>query len=345
MLRLTSQFLPICFDQLAGSIRPHWEAGPSRGNAIEAYCEYLDAPIPDQPIAIHCHVYYLDLLPTFIDAWENIPNRWLLINTDTSTKARVIEVMLKARKESCYHIKICPNRGRDLAPMLINWRKEIESCELLIHCHTKKTPHADGIFGKKWRGSLLQATFPKEKNCILFQQLLQKKNAGLIFPWPHRSVAHVVNWGNNFPQIYSLMKAMGHEINRDTFLFFPAGSFFWTRVDVLQSLFNLELRKEDFSPEPIGIDGYLSHSIERCIGLLPMLMNRRNYAYWMSDDVDEIDSGVHEDLLAELPLENEVTPSSTSLFNQGMSQALASSGPRVQSIPLPRCQPRTHSMG
>ena len=345
MLRLTSQFLPICFDQLAGSIRPHWEIGPSQNNAAKAYGEYLSVPIPDQLIAIHCHVYYLDLLPTFIDAWGNVPNRWLLINTDTTTKARVIEAMLQARKESHYRIKICPNRGRDLAPMLISWRKEIESCELLIHCHTKKTPHADGIFGKKWRRSLLQTTFPEEKHCILFQQLLQQKNAGLIFPWPHRFVAHNVNWGNNFPQIYSLMKAMGYEISRDTFLFFPAGSFFWARVDVLQPLFNLELRKEDFSPEPTGGDGYLAHSIERCIGLLPMLMNRRNYAYWVSDAVHEIDCGVHEDLLAELPLENEITPSSTSLFKQGMSQALASSGPRDQSIPLPRYQPRIHSMG
>ncbi len=76
-----------------------------------------------------------------------------------------------------------------------------------------------------------------------------------------------------------------------------------------------------------------------------MLMNRRNYAYWASDAVHEIDCGVHEDLLAELPLGNEVTSSSTSLFKQGMSQALAWSGPRDQPIPLPRYQPRSHAMG
>jgi len=337
-LNLPHQFLPICFDQLAGSIRPHWEIGPSRDNATKAYCENSPASIPPLT-AIHCHVYYLDLLPTFLDAWQNIPNRWLLINTETNSKAKVIEAMLKARKEPRYQIQICPNRGRDLAPLLINWRSELQRCELLIHCHTKKTPHADKGFGENWRRSLLQATFPTEKNCILFQQLLINKNSGIIIPWPHRFVAHNVNWGNNFPQIRSLMSAMGYEISRDTFLFFPAGSFFWARVDVLQPLFNLGLRKEDFRAEPIKGDGQLAHSIERCIGLLPMLLNRRSYAYWASDAVHEIDCGVHENVLAELPLENEITPSSANLFKQGMAQALTSSGTRDQCIPLPQDQP------
>lgn len=136
--------LPICFDQLSGCIRPHWELGTEaakRSNSTPA-----EIPIPEAPlaqsrkakIAIHCHAYYLDVFCELADAWQSIHNRYLLINTDTRSKARLIEAILKARGEQDFLIKVLPSRGRDIAPLLLGWVHELEAFDVVIPCHTKK---------------------------------------------------------------------------------------------------------------------------------------------------------------------------------------------------------------
>jgi lipopolysaccharide biosynthesis protein len=46
---------------------------------------------------------------------------------------------------------------------------------------------------------------------------------------------------------------------------------FWARSSVLKSLVDLELRWEDYPPEPVRINGTILHSMERMLGVLPGL--------------------------------------------------------------------------
>jgi len=336
---LPHQLVNVCFDQLAGTIRPAWEQGVQRGSVLNCpnSKEDLNVNIYKRgSIAIHCHVYYPELLCELASAWRVVKNRFIFITTNTQLKADIIKNLLVRWGEEFYKIKIVPNRGRDIAPLISLLKNELIGYEIVIHCHTKKTPQENVVFGSSWRYSLLKATFPVESIAKQFEDLLLDQSAGFIMPWPHYAIAHNVNWGANFKRIYFLLNLLGYDIYRHTFLYFPAGSFFWARVDSLVELLRLNLRTEDFCNEPTPGDGSMAHAIERCVGLIPMLQNRNCYAYWTGDFADGFLEAPKQQQLVELPPLLEVNKYSRTWFEYGMQKAMDLSISRQRSVIIRR---------
>lgn len=335
-LTLSQQCVHLCFDQLTAAIRPQWEFGPL---SLEEFAKDDQEVTPHScgSTALHAHIYYLDLLPELLDAWASVDNRQLLINTDCEIKAAVIRSMLLRRGEKDAIVRVMNNRGRDIAPMLVGWRDVIKEHDILVHCHTKKTPHGGKDLGKQWRKCLIKATFPNKGTCRLFQRLLNQKNHGFIMPWPHQFVAHNVNWGRNFSRTHKLMELMGFSIERHTLLQFPAGSFFWARVDALEPLLDLGLRWGDFAPEPIGGDGFLAHALERCLGLLPTLMGRMNHAYWGGPGMHGLHGAMEHSGLIALPELKALQGLGGRWLDEGLAAAMAQRLPVNHSLRLSDC--------
>ena len=55
---------------------------------------------------------------------------------------------------------------------------------------------------------------------------------------------------------------------------FPIGTMFWAKQGALRSLYDLNIKWEDFPKEPIDYDGTILHAIER---LLPFIAMKNGY--------------------------------------------------------------------
>ena len=135
------------------------------------------------------------------------------------------------------------------------------------------------------------------------------------------------------------MRLMGYEISRETLLAFPAGSFFWARVSSLKPILELGLRWDDFAKEPIPEDGVLAHALERCLGLLPMLSQKKCYVYWAGRKCQDLPAGPKGQALIPLPQPNEMSAHVQTWFRMGWVGALSANKSPDKSFPLQRRLP------
>lgn len=217
-----------------------------------------------RPIGVFIHAYYPELLPVITNRLSQIEHPMTVyISTDTAEKAKeILRVVPDAT------VRLFPNRGRDIAPKIYGFAPEHADHDIVLHLHTKRSPHRQDLSG--WLTYLLDCLVasPGQVNAIiaLLNQPSGSKRVGLVSPtpfptigipqWgPNRPIAEVVTWGKNWP-----------ELPDDYHLKFPAGSMFWARADALRPVQELALPFEAFSETP-ALDGTLAHAIERLIGV------------------------------------------------------------------------------
>lgn len=96
---------------------------------------------PDKKIAVVIHAYYLDLLPNLIEQVNNIPVEYDLFISVVSEKDKTDaeEIINQLSSVKNLEIKIVPNRGRDLAPLVLTWHEKIKSYDFVCKIHTKKS--------------------------------------------------------------------------------------------------------------------------------------------------------------------------------------------------------------
>ena len=198
-----------------------------------------------------------------------MPSASHFVTTDTVEKAAAIRAL--HGRWSCHRdleIRVLPNRGRDLAPLLCAWGMEPAHQPVVLHLHSKVSSYDPG-FGTAWRRHMLQQLLGGDAEGLNCARAIKDQSVGLIIPWPHPVVGPCCHWGPNFQRSKQLLALLGLQLKRFQPLSFPAGSFFWCAGETLRPLLELGLQVNHFAEEPIGIDGYLPHALERCLGFLP----------------------------------------------------------------------------
>lgn len=209
------------------------------------------------------HGFYLDILSEILDelAALDIDLR-ILVTTDTADKVQQADAMIRA----CGlrgHAAQCANRGRDVAPFLVEGRKYLEDAEIILHLHSKKSPH-DSVYAD-W-GQFLRNNLIGSRDVVLsILKILREAPVGLVFSDHFREVVGLRNWGYDFDHAQGLLARMGCHIEGSTPLEFPTSTMFWARREALDPLFNLQLDYADFEEEAGQIDGTLAHAIERSL--------------------------------------------------------------------------------
>ncbi len=231
-------------------------------------------------IAIHIHVYYLDLLDEILKAISfNQTKPDLLITTPLQKKVYAIEKKCSLYGLNVRRILVTPNIGRDIGPFLTAVGKIIESdYDFYAHIHTKKTINNNILIANEWREFLI-SNLLGTNNLNMMDKIIcsfqKNEKLGLVFP----DDPNCCSWSLNF----EIAKNFGSKIGLKHFpkhFNFPIGTMFWARKDALSPIIKLNLGWDDYPNEPLPNDGTILHSIER---LIPFINELQGYEYSLTN--------------------------------------------------------------
>lgn len=221
---------------------------------------------PRGGIAVVAHVFYPELFNDMASYLGSIPWQFDLYISVASETAKT-DVMHRAGaipRVGELDVRVVPNRGRDIAPMLVEFSAAIRAHRYVLHVHTKKSLYS-GYERTEWRDYLMTGLLASEERVRhIFSQFEENPSIGMIYPDTHDGLPY---WAHTWLQNRSIALALGSRLGIDirhmSYIDAPFGSMFWARSDALKPLLDLGLDFADF-PEELGqIDGTLQHSIER----------------------------------------------------------------------------------
>lgn len=222
-------------------------------------------------VAITCHVFYADFIPKIIFMIDQIPIDFdLLVTVPNET----IETQLRQELDASniqqivnYQIKICPNRGRNFGPLLVEYGQLLyDKYDVFLHIHSKKSLHG-GHEQKTWSSYLyhnLAASLHLIETVLL--EFSQNQKTGMIYPvtvpgmpsWVH-------SWGKNYNSAKMLSETLDISEPSEGFHVYPVGGMFWARSSALKQILLHDWNYDDFPEEQGQLDGTLQHVIERIV--------------------------------------------------------------------------------
>ena len=99
-------------------------------------------------------------------------------------------------------------------------------------------------------------------------------------------------WGSNIEYAQQLLNKAGIDIDlakEFPVIEFPQGSMFWGNVSAMEKMLSLDLKYEDFPPEPLGVDGSIAHAFERVFFIWAMNHPGKAYQVFYEDEKDMIE--------------------------------------------------------
>ncbi|MFC7407870.1 rhamnan synthesis F family protein [Hydrogenophaga atypica] len=227
--------------------------------------DHADLP-PVAGVVVVAHVYYPELFEELAQALASIPWPYTLCISVTSPQA---EATVKARavklpRVQALDVRVVPNRGRDISPVLVEFREAILRGRYLLHVHTKKSMYS-GRERMEWRRYLIDGLLGSERRIRhIFRVLTRDDAVGIVYPDTFEGVPYWAHsWLKNRGVAHGLAGRLGLDLGHRNYVDAPMGSMFWARVDALTPLLDLKLSYRDF-PEELGqTDGTLQHAVER----------------------------------------------------------------------------------
>jgi FkbM family methyltransferase len=217
-------------------------------------------------LAVHLHIFYEEMSDEIIDYLNNIPIKFhLYITTDDQKKLKNLqEKFLRLKNLKTKKFLVTPNQGRDIAPMIVSLGRELVNHDIVLHIHTKKSPHNIKLRG--WRRYLLTSLLGNSFRVkSILNEFYKDVNLGILFPVPFNPIRPCMHVGGNYLNMKNLLKREGKNKNIKSVSmdYFPASSMFWFRGKAIKSLVDIGLLYADFEEEKGQTDTTLAHAIER----------------------------------------------------------------------------------
>lgn len=236
------------------------------------------APNPGLTIGIHIHLYYPEMLDPMASRLANIPYPFDLYVSTSSIpdcdlmRTRIVQLLPRASKVV---VEPVPNRGRDIAPLIIQFGERLSNYDVVAHFHSKKSPHCKDLAG--WCVDIFDLLLgPEQGKGGRVSRILELLNdqAKIIYPEGQSLILKDHSgWGSNYEIAADILERHTRISIRDfPSVTFSEGSMFWARSRCLHQYLKLPLQWDDFPEEPIPPDGTLAHALER----LPLVFASRH---------------------------------------------------------------------
>jgi predicted HAD superfamily hydrolase len=260
----TMRYKAWCFAK-EGHTAKHTVLRPDKINifTMDELCD--DAP---GKIAIHMHLYYIDLLDEFAGYARNMPFSFDLYVSiaDGGSKTKVTETFKNIGNIKKLKVVTVPNRGRDVAPFAVTFARDLAEYDYICHCHTKKSLYT-GTEQDTWRKHLMCNLLGSEANIRKIFAIFKKhEDVGLVYPVTYHLLPYSAHtWLSNKEAARIFLNSMGISPGHISYIDFPAGTMFWARAKALKKLLSLGLTYHDFAEERGQNDGTIAHVIERAL--------------------------------------------------------------------------------
>ncbi|MVA27834.1 hypothetical protein GOZ92_25885 [Agrobacterium vitis] len=235
-------------------------------------------------LCIHVHCFYVELFDEIVDRLQclTLPF-YLVVTVCNESDAEVVDnLLVDFNQRQNTHILVVENRGRDIAPFLIDaspiWRKS----DLVLHLHTKKSPHI--TWGDNWRRYLFDQTIgyePLLKGII--DQFQDRGDLGMMYPENFSMIKHFTEEEQNKDAIRYIAQKLRLECNFEALGAYAAGSMAFYRVKALASVLEYDALENLFGPEKGQLDGTAAHVLERLLPEMVRLNGFETQPYFLID--------------------------------------------------------------
>lgn len=233
---------------------------------------HSELAVPDQShrCLIVVHLYYKDTVERYLPYFNHLPDYidLAIFTSEEDTEKILRESVIE--KENVWIIRK-NNRGRDISTLLVAARTRILESEYVCFVHDKKernaeTKHDNDRFLDCLWDNLLGSREYIDNIIATFEQ---NQRLGVLLPPESLSDNYIFpvqnTWYDNFDEMVKLKDRLDLNCDLDPDLKpLSLGTAFWARTSALHKLFAYPWTYEDFLPEPLPIDGTLSHAVERC---------------------------------------------------------------------------------
>lgn len=224
-------------------------------------------------LAVHLHLFHLDQADLWVSRLNSIQrpfDLFISISETDRSEQHPLNILFKDALNHLNHIQIqaVPNRGRDLAPMIITFGKQLQTYQVVGHFHSKVSPHNRAL--SHWRDHILDlllgAADTHQQSVEQIMELIATR-ASVVYPEAFDALLEDHSgWGGNWDLACEFCERHGLcDLTDYPSVEFPRGSMFWARTTSLAPLLNLPLEFKDFPTEPIATDGTLAHALERLL--------------------------------------------------------------------------------
>lgn len=221
-------------------------------------------------LAVHAHCYYPELIAELLPRLRSLPPMAVAVITVVSEADRLFieNVCRRDWRDGRYQVRVVPNRGRDLGPLLVGCRNLWFDYDILLHVHTKRSPHVP--WGDDWRRYLFDQTMGSPALvATILRTFADAPDLGCLYPRNFHMIRRFTAEEANAGRIDAALRQLGHDGFPWRGSDYPAGAMAWYRTAPLRPLIEAYGTFERFEDERGQLDATFAHVLER---LLPIMV-------------------------------------------------------------------------